>query len=76
MTLVLGNKFTVTGWGRVTNNVLSNFNTYRLYKASSRQLRKATIPGVTKRDCENESLFKDYIDTKTQLCAGEKGTNN
>ena len=77
MTLVLGNKFTVTGWGRVTNNVLSNSKTYRLFKASSRQLRKARMPGVTKIDCENEDLFKGYIDPKTQLCAGgEKGTNN
>jgi hypothetical protein len=75
LTLVLGNKFTVTGWGRLTNNVQSNFNAYRLYKVSSRQLRKARIPGVTKIDCENENLFKGYIDTKTQLCAGgEKGT--
>ena len=77
MTLVLGNEFTVTGWGRLTNNVLSNFNAYRLYKVSSRQLRKARIPGVTKTDCENEDLYKGYIDTKTQLCAGgEKGTKN
>ena len=75
MTLVLGDKFTVTGWGRLTNNVHSNFQTYKNFKAGSRQLRKARIPGVTKTDCENEDLYKGYIDTKTQLCAGgEKGT--
>ena len=74
MTLELGDKFTITGWGKVTNNVQSNFKRYKLFKASSRQLRKARIPGVTKTDCENEELYKGYIDTKTQLCAGgEKG---
>ena len=70
LTLELGDKFTVTGWGKVTNNVQSNFKRYKLFKASSRQLRKARIPGVTKTDCENEDLYKGYIDTNSQLCAG------
>ena len=75
MTLELGDIFTITGWGKVTNHVLTNFKRYKLFKTSSRQLRKARIPGVTKTDCENEELYKGYIDTKTQLCAGgEKGT--
>ena len=74
MTLELGDKFIVTGWGKVTNSAQSNFQRFNLFKGWSRKLRKARIPGVSKTECENEGLYKGYIDSKTQLCAGgEKG---
>ena len=58
----------------MTNNKQSNLERYNLFKVFSRKLRKARIPGVTKTDCENIDLYKGYVDSKTQLCAGgEKG---
>ena len=60
----------MTGWGKVTNNVFTNFKRYQKFAASSRQLRKAKINGVSKTECEKQELYKGRIDTTVQLCAG------
>lgn len=72
-----GDRLTVTGWGKITNNARVNLNSLLNYQASARKLSKAKIPGVAIRKCQQENLYKNRLDPKVQLCAGgEEGVDS
>ena len=59
----------VTGWGRVTNNRRVNNQNLRLFKASTRTLKKLKVPAVSRKSCDKIEIFKN-LNTDLQICAG------
>ena len=59
----------VTGWGRVTNNRRINNQNLRLFKASTRTLKKLKVPAVSRNACDKIEIFKNLY-TDLQICAG------
>ena len=66
-----GDTATVTGWGRVTNNVTISKENYKQYRVASRTLQKIELPIVDIDEC---LVAYPTMNKETQMCAGgEKG---
>jgi len=69
-----GDKTTVTGWGRMTNNATVSSENYKQFNAASRTLQKVELPIVEMDVC---SEFYESFDYTFQMCAGsEKGKDS
>ena len=66
-----GNKLTVLGWGKVTNDKDTARNTKRRLGAGSAILQKLEVPAISRRKCKEFDSFKNYdLNSSSQLCAG------
>ena len=66
-----GNRLTVLGWGKVTNNKDAAKNTKRRFGAGSAILQKLEVPAISRRKCKEFDSFKNYdLNSSSQLCAG------
>ena len=66
-----GNRLTVLGWGKVTNNKDVARNTKRRLGAGSAILQKLEVPAISRRKCKEFDSFKNYdLNSRSQLCAG------
>ena len=66
-----GNRLTVLGWGKVTNNKTAAVLEKRRLRAGSAILQQLDVPAISKRKCKEFDAFKNYeINSRSQLCAG------
>ena len=66
-----GNKLTVLGWGKITNNKFQHLRNLLRNRAGSGTLKQLVVPAISKRKCKEYDALKNYeLNQRLQLCAG------
>ena len=67
---------TVTGWGRITNDVDNFTEEFKAKRVGSEPLRQVKVPIKSNDFCENVPEFKfDKLKFEKRFCAGGKKGN-